>query len=211
MSDPRHIRPEEVEIVVARELRKAGLALSFVRVLSRRALTPDDESEYAMELAGLTPLPPSSPPSGAVRRDVLIDFRNERRVTDVDAVRALSARAAPPAQATAADGPKRLQPTDQMSAPPIAQPADAAPAALPIRVMVSTTGFDVMAAREAHTLGVLLLRLADGGAAFLRSQWAMGDEPPGWVPEYMAEVADLGPTGDVRYQLITGPTRNLSA
>jgi hypothetical protein len=92
MGDRRRIRSDEVEIVIARELRKAGLALSIVRVLSRRALAPEDPSEYAMELTGLTP---TSTASGTTRRDVLIDFRNEARVTDVDAVRALDARAAP--------------------------------------------------------------------------------------------------------------------
>ena len=203
MGDPRRIRPDEVEIVIARELRKAGLALSIVRVLSRRALAPEDPSEYAMELAGLTP---TSTASGATPRDVLIDFRNEARVTNVDAVRALDARAAPVTPTAAADGPKRLQPVAQ----PTERPVDVAPSSPPLRVMVSTAGFDVSAAREAVTLGMVLLRLADGGAAFLRSQWAMGDQPPAWVPEYMAELVDLGPTGDVRYQLITGELKILS-
>jgi len=187
MGDPRDVRPDEVEIIVARELRKAGVALSRVRVLARRALTPKDDSEYAIDLVGTTS-------GGAPTRDVLVEFRNEARVADVAAVTALGARMAP---AQPVDGPRRLQPVE---------PA-AVPAAAPLRVMVSTTGFDAAAVREAISLGVMLLRVADGREAFLRSQWAMGDQPPAWVPEYMAELVDLGPTGEVRYQLIASSSR----
>ena len=186
MGNPRHIRPDEVEIVVARELRKAGVPLSRVRVLARRALAAGDESEYAIDLAGTTSAEPT-------RRDVLVEFRNEARDVDVGVMNALGART-PPAQP--ADAPRRLQPVDPVS--PTAEE--------PLRVMVSTTGFDAAAVREAKSLGVLLLRVADGREAFLRSQWAMGDQPPAWVPEYMAELVELGPTGDVRYQLIVAPS-----
>jgi hypothetical protein len=182
MGNPRRIRPDEVEIVVARELRKAGVPLSRVRVLARRALAPRDESEYAIDLAGTTSAEPA-------RRDVLVEFRNEPRDVDVTVMNALGARTPP---APSADAPRRLQPVELVS--PTAEE--------PLRVMVSTTGFDAAAVREAKALGVLLLRVADGREAFLRSQWAMGDQPPAWVPEYMAELVDLGPTGEVRYQLI---------
>jgi hypothetical protein len=187
MGNPRDIRPDEVEIVVARELRKAGVPLSNVRVLSRRALAADDASEYAIDLAGLA--------SGAsAGRAVLVEFRNEASEVTLASMAALAARvpAAPPA-----DGPKRLQPVESA----------AAPAGEPLRVLVSTTGFDVAAAREAASLGVMLLRIADGREAFLRSQWAMGSQPPAWVPEYMAELVDVGPTGEVRYQMITGAAK----
>ena len=187
MGDPRRIRPDEVEIVVARELRKAGVPLSRVRALARRALAPGDESEYAIDLAGTTSAEPA-------RRDVLVEFRNEARDVDVAAMNALGART-PPAQP--ADGPRRLQPVEPAS--PTAE--------VPLRVMVSTTGFDAAAVREAKSLGVMLLRVADGREAFLRSQWAMGDQPPAWVPEYMAELVDLGPTGEVRYQLSASSSR----
>ena len=140
-----------------------------------------------MDLAGATS-------GGGAGRGVLVEFRNEARDVDLATLTALGARKPP---AVPVDGPKRLQPVE---------PAAAA-AGEPLRVMVSTTGFDVAAAREAKSLGVMLLRIADGGEAFRRSQWAMGDQPPAWVPEYMAELVDLGPTGDVRYQLITGATK----
>ena len=187
MGNPRRIRPDEVEIVVARELRKAGVPLARVRVLARRALAPGDESEYAIDLAGTTSAEPA-------RRDVLVEFRNEARDVDVATMNALGTRT-PPAQP--ADGPRRLQPVEPVS--PAAEE--------PLRVMVSTTGFDAEAVRAAKSLGVMLLRVADGGEAFLRSQWAMGDQPPAWVPEYMAELVDLGPAGEVRYQLIVSPSQ----
>lgn len=190
MGNPRQIRPDEVEIVVTRELRKAGVGLSSVRVLSRRALAANDATGYVMELAGMTS---SGGASGAASRAVLIEFRNELPDVDITAIRALGARM--PA-VPEADGPRRLQ--------PIEPSPSAAPVVSPLRVMVSTAGFGVEAAREARALGVMLLRIADGPAAFLRSQWAMGGQPPAWVPEYMAELVDIGPTGDVRYQMITG-------
>jgi len=191
MGDPRRVRPDEVEILVARELRKAGIPLSKLSVVSRRALAAQDESQYVMELTG--------PPGGAATQGIIIEFRNEAGVVDVDTIRALATRL--PA-ARNADGPKRLQPANETS------PDSAAVA--PLRVMMSTAGFDLAAATEARSLGIMLLRIADGGAAFLRSQWAMGDQPPAWVPEYMAELVDVGPAGDVRYQMITGPAKRTS-
>jgi len=187
MGNPRDVRPDEVEIVVARELRKAGVALSRVRVVTRRALAKDDADAYAIDLAGTT----SEDTAG---RDVLVEFRNEAVDVDLAAIAALRARTA---AAQPVDGPRRLQAVE----PP------ALPAGEPLRVMVSTTGFDAAAVREAKSLGIMLLRIADGREAFLRSQWAMGGQPPAWVPEYMAEMVDLGPTGDVRYQLITGAAK----
>ena len=156
-------------------------------MLARRALAPSDDSEYAIDLAGTTSAEPA-------RRDVLVEFRNEARDVDVATLNALGTRT-PPAQP--ADGPRRLQPVEPVS--PAAEE--------PLRVMVSTTGFDAEAVRAAKSLGVMLLRVADGGEAFLRSQWAMGDQPPAWVPEYMAELVDVGPTGEVRYQLIVSPSQ----
>jgi hypothetical protein len=200
MGDPRRLRPDEVEIVLARELRKAGVPLSTLRVTARRALSRDDADAYAMELAGSTSSDGTSGAArGEARREVVVELRNESRLADANDVQALGARTARGADA---DGPKRLQP---------APPAPASQTATrPLRVLVSTTGFAPAAAMEARALGVVLLRIADGGAAFLRSQWAMGDQPPAWVPEYMAELADLGPADDVRYELITGPVTALA-
>ena len=187
MSDPRRIRPDEVEIVVARELRKAGVQLTGLAALverGRRSPEPNDTSQYVMELGG---------------PGLLVEFRNEASLAGADVVRALAQRPANrPAQR---DAPKRLLPTPD--APPAAAPGE-------LRVLVSTTGFEPAAVVEAKTLGMPLLRVADGQAAFRRSQWAMGEQPPAWVPEYMAELADIGPDNAVRYDLITGPVRALS-
>jgi len=56
-------------------------------------------------------------------------------------------------------------------------------------------------------LGVLLLAVADGPAAFRRSQWSMGHTTPAWVPEYMTEVVSLGPDGAERRELLIRPLR----
>ena len=194
MGDPRHLRPDEVEIVIARELRKAGVQLASLRVIARAPASPNDDTGYVVELAGSV--------SGAERTDrtVLVELRNEVRLADADAVRAFEARKPPGSDA---DGPRRLQPVPARPRPEVSD--------RPLRVLVSATGFAPAAAAEAKATGIVLLRIADGRAAFLRSQWAMGDQPPAWVPEYMAELADLGPAGDVRYQLITGRVSALSA
>jgi len=187
MSDPRRIRPDEVEIVVARELRKAGVQLTGLAALverGRRSPEPNDTSQYVMELGG---------------PGLLVEFRNEASLAGADVVRALAQR--PAERPAARDAPKRLLPTPD--APPAAAPGE-------LRVLVSTTGFEPAAVVEAKTLGMPLLRVADGQAAFRRSQWAMGEQPPAWVPEYMAELADIGPDNAVRYDLITGPVRALS-
>jgi hypothetical protein len=192
MGDPRHVRPDEVEILVARELRKAGVELSRLRVVARRpGVPPDDGSTYVIELDGVTP-------AAEAPRAVLVEFRNQATAVDVTGVRALLERNPMPPDA---DAPKRLQPRPAPP-PPAASVSDAA--APPLRVMFSTSGFEAAAAREALSLGVRLLRVADGPAAFRRSQWAVGEQPPAWVPEYMAEAVDLGPGGEVRYQLLTG-------
>ena len=181
MGDPRRIRPDEVEIVVARELRKAGAQLARLSERGRRPLTPDDAGEYVMDLEG----------SG-----LIVEFRNEAGLASADVVRALAQR---PSDLPAWDAPKRLLPAPD--------DAPATTAGVELRVLVSTTGFEPAAVAEAQTLGTVLLRVADGMAAFRRSQWAMGEQPPAWVPEYMAELVDVGPEGAVRYELITGPVR----
>ncbi|HUQ83738.1 MAG TPA: hypothetical protein VM076_21480 [Gemmatimonadaceae bacterium] len=184
MSDPHRIRPDEVEILVAREIRKLGVSLVRLHVTSRRALAADDDRGYVVELAGRAS-------SGETNRDVLVEFRNETALTAVNHVRALATRVAAPET----DGPKRLQPH------PAGTPGTPCPD--PLRFVVSTSGFDLAALRAASALGVVPLRVADGRAAFLRSQWSMGDQPPAWVPEYMTELGDVGPTGDARYQLVS--------
>lgn len=184
MGDPRHVRPDEVEIVVARELRKAGLELSRPRVVARHDPSGDDPGEFAAELRADASI------DGSIR-PVLIEFRNHAAPVSVDAVRAFAARQTAPPHA---DGPKRLMSTPAPEADRV-EPS--------IHVMFSTSGYEPGAVREAQTLGVALLAIADGPAAFRRSQWAMGDQPPAWVPEYMAELVDLGIDGAERRRLVS--------
>ena len=189
MGDPRDVRPDEVEILVARELRKTGVALSKLWTTGRRPVPDGDDRAYVTELEGVTA-------SVDDARAVLVEFRNHSSDVGTDAVLTLANRAAagPPV-----DAPKRLQPVPDRAGQPIRSDAPTPP---PIRVMFATSAFDAASVAEALTLGMRLLRVADGPAAFRRSQWAVGAQPPAWVPEYMAEAVDLGPTGDVRYHAL---------
>jgi hypothetical protein len=85
MGDPRRLRPYEFEILAARELRKAGIELSTLKVHERTPLSKGSEDEYAMELTGLMRV------RGA-DRPVLVECRSERQPVRPEAVRALSAR-----------------------------------------------------------------------------------------------------------------------
>ena len=186
MGDPKRVRPDELEILVARELRKAGVTLSRLTVLARNPLSSKSSEEYSVELGAVIGEAPAS-------RDALIECRNEIGPTDINAVQALDARRRAP---RAPDGPTRLLPSD-------ATPGVQAPAAEPrLAIMFSMSGYHPQAVREARSLGIVLLAITDGPAAFRRSQWAVGAQPPAWVPEYMAELVDLDPAGAVRYQML---------
>src|SRR5919202_4065447 len=107
MGDPRRLLPHEVEILVARELRKAGLELASVKECGRTRLSAKGDDEYAVELGVVTRV------DGAECR-VLVECRNEGRPVRADAVRALHARLAEPA-----DAPRRLMAAPSApSAPP---------------------------------------------------------------------------------------------
>ncbi|HEX6052082.1 MAG TPA: hypothetical protein VFZ21_22590 [Gemmatimonadaceae bacterium] len=194
MGDPRDVRPDEVEIVVGRELRKAGVAISRLWTAARHRVPGGDERAYVVELEGVVVGTDGPQP-------ILVEFRNQPSEVGIDAVRRLASRTAlgPPG-----DGPKRLQPVPDPASPPA--PSDGTMRAPP-RAMFATSAFDAGAVAEALSLGVRLLRVADGPAAFRRSPWAMGAQPPAWVPEYMAETVDLGPAGDVRYQPLMGAAK----
>jgi len=193
MGDPRRVRPDELEILVARELRKAGVTLSKLAILTRNTLSSKDAGEYSVGFGAVIG-------DGDALREVLIECRNETAPTSATAVQALaSRRRARPA----GDGPARLL------GPPSATPTGEAPHAEPrLAIMFSTSGYEPEAVREARSLGIVLLAIADGPAAFRRSQWAVGAHPPAWVPEYMAELVDLDPAGAVRHQmLVSGKTK----
>lgn len=187
MGDPRRVRPDELEILVARELRKAGVTLSRLAVLARNAPASRDAGDYSVDLG-------ADIGDGNAIRDALIECRNEVAPTGATAVRALDARRrARPTK----DGPARL-----LDPPSATSPGDASRAERRMAIMFSMSGYEPEAVREADSLGVVLLAITDGPAAFRRSQWAVGAQPPAWVPEYMAERVDLDPAGAVRYQML---------
>jgi len=186
MGDPRRLRPDEVEILVAREMRKAGVSISNPRERRRTRLSKEDDS-FAMELGAIIRV------EGEERR-VLIECRSERALVGAAAVRALHERLAAPEE----DAPRRL-----LGPPPSPSPAAAAPPPLRHAIMFSTSGYEPDAVREARRLGVPLLTVADGKAAFARTQMGtMAGDPPAWVPEYMSEVVDLDAAGGLRHHLV---------
>ena len=70
MGDPRRLRPDEVEILVTRELRKAGIEVSRLKVTARSKPKERDES-FTMEMTGTMRV------AGA-ERPVLVECRNQR-------------------------------------------------------------------------------------------------------------------------------------
>ena len=187
MGDPKRVRPDELEILVARELRKGGVTLSRLAILSQNALSSKDPGEYSVELGAVIG-------DGNALRETLIECRNENTPVGATAVQALDARRR--ARPTG-DGPARLL------GPTSATPTVDAPHAEPrLAIMFSMSGYEPDAVRQAGSLGIVLLAIADGPAAFRRSQWAVGAQPPAWVPEYMAELVDLDPAGVVRHQML---------
>jgi len=188
MGDPRRLRPDEVEIFVARELRKAGLELVSLRERARRRPGPDDD-EYVMELAAVLRV------EGAERR-LVVECRNERLPVGAAAVASLAERLAS-GETEPVDAPRRLMPA------PAAETTPSAPPVPRQGLIFSVSGYDADAVRAARARGVALLTVADGKAAFARTQGGtMAGDPPAWVPEYMAEVVDLDPAGSPRYQLV---------
>ena len=162
MGDPTRLRPDEVEILVARELRKAGVELSALTVRARTSLTKGG-NDYVMEMLG------SARIAGSDRR-LLVECRREGSPVRADAVRALGAKLG---SGAAEHG-----------------------------LMFSTSGFEAEAVRAARTHGIPLLAVADGRAAFARSPWASGGQPPAWIPEYMSELVDLDAGGQLRRHLV---------
>jgi hypothetical protein len=68
-------------------------------------------------------------------------------------------------------------------------------------MLFATSGCSKEALLHARAHGMALFRVADGRAAWTRSAWG-GPSAPSWIPEFMLELAGLGPAGDVRYDLI---------
>lgn len=170
MGDPRRLRTGECEILITRELRKAGLHVSKLKARPPARVPEGNDDEWTMEIAGVLQM------EGAARR-ILVECRSERQPTRADAVRHLVATLA---ENEAQHG-----------------------------MLFVTSGYEVAAAREARAHGVPLLVVADGKAAFARSQGGMAGQPPSWVPEYMSEVVDLAVTGELRHYLVVSDQPNL--
>lgn len=168
MGDPRRLRPDDVEIFVVRELRKAGLYVG--KLVSRRPTPLSADDEWTMELNGVLRI-------DGVDRRVLVECRSESNPVGGDAVHALGGRVADAAAERA--------------------------------VMFATSGYEADAVREAKARGIPLLAVADGKAAFARSQGGMAGQPPAWVPEYMAEVVDLDMVGQPRHHLLVADRSDL--
>jgi Restriction endonuclease len=84
LGDPRSLRPHEVEIFVVRELRKAGLDPSAMKVRERTPASGGSD-DYAVELG-------CSLRIGDVDRQVLIECRNERAPLSATAVETFHAK-----------------------------------------------------------------------------------------------------------------------
>jgi hypothetical protein len=83
VGDPRSLLPHEVEIFVVRELRKAGLEPTAVKVRERTRAEKSDD--YVVQLG-------CSLRIGDADRDVLIECRNERAPITDETVETLHAR-----------------------------------------------------------------------------------------------------------------------
>jgi hypothetical protein len=162
LGDPRSLLPHEVEIFVVRELRKAGLEPTSVKVRDRTEPKGSD-GDYVVDLGCTLRI-------GDADRSVLIQCRNERAMATPTLVEALHAKLAA--------------------------------AKVQHAMMFATAGFEPNAIRSARTLGIPLFTVADGKTAFARSPWGMAGDPPAWVPEYMAELADLDVAGQPRHDLL---------
>jgi hypothetical protein len=84
LGDPGSLLPHEVEIFVVRELRKAGLEPSGMKV-RERAQAPGKSNDYMVELG-------CSLRVGDTDRYMLIECRNERAPVSTTAVEALQAK-----------------------------------------------------------------------------------------------------------------------
>jgi restriction system protein len=173
LGNPRSLLPHEVEIFVTRELRKAGLVPSAMKVRDRIE-TPGASGDYIVELGCSLRVGESDP-------YIIIECRNASVPVTAATIEALQTKV---------------------------QQAKAQHA-----MMFSTSGFETDAIRSARTLGIPVLAVADGKTAFARSPWGMAGDPPAWVPEYMAEMVGLGPTGQPRSELLAsgGAKRVLDA
>jgi hypothetical protein len=85
VASPRLLRPDEAEIVVLRELRKAGLEISAPKVLARPPLSRKDAEPWTLTLEA------SMRVQGDERR-LLIECRSGATPVDAEVVRALRER-----------------------------------------------------------------------------------------------------------------------
>jgi hypothetical protein len=62
-------------------------------------------------------------------------------------------------------------------------------------LLFSASGYDTKAIARGRELGMALLVIVDGRAAFARRAWGAGGPAPSWVPEHMAEVVSTDAAG----------------
>ena len=162
MADAGTLTQEQLEILVARELRKAGLDLRAFRVQRRDAL-PATEGRFRMTISALLGGPDGD-------RRVLIECHNRLHAVSLPLVEALA---------------KALAATRDVCG-----------------IMVSTSSFERDAIGAARPAGIALLRVADGRAAYESTGWGVRSQPPSWLPELVAQVVGLGPSGEPSYESI---------
>ncbi|HJR42019.1 MAG TPA: restriction endonuclease [Gemmatimonadaceae bacterium] len=87
MGDPRRLRPDEVEIFVTRELRKAGIEVSRLEVTGRDRRDERGEEGFTIEMSGVMRVHDAD-------RSVLVECRNQRDPVRPEDVEALAAKLA---------------------------------------------------------------------------------------------------------------------
>lgn len=205
MADPHTITPDALEILVARDLRKAGLEIGALR---RRDLSrgEDDPGEYRLALTtGITT--PGSP-------RLLIVCRCVREPVGAEAVSGLAeglARARgrgaargdrPGAGAAGEEKRGAEEPYGEGSdgdRPDGDRPAGDRPAG---GILVATD-FAPEALKRAEDTGIALLRIADARASFDASGWGPRGHYPMWLPEYVLELATRDAAGLPSHEMLT--------
>lgn len=192
MADPQSITPDPLEILVARDLRKAGL---LVGRLQRRNLARADDESGDFRLALTTELTtPGSP-------RLLIACHRTSEPVDADVVERLAAGVAKErvAGADRAAGADRGAGANKAATE---AGADGTPGRPVGGLLVATVGFSPGALTAAGTAGIALLRVADARASFDASGWGPRGHYPMWLPEYVLELAARDAAGLPSYAML---------
>lgn len=178
MADPAILEPEGLEILLARDLRKAGLEIGRVR---RSELDRSDDGSGDYRLALTVELLAPAPAR------LVVEGRRSAAPIGASGVHALAMRIAEASHDTKdAGGPRNG------SAAPVSG------------LLLATAGFETGALAAASTadVSIALLRAADARAAFDSSGWGPAGQYPIWLPEHLLELAERGPTGTPTYRIV---------